>query len=71
MTSLGAVNDVVVTDTVPEEMIPEPSGSAPLVKVIVPVTPVGTEAVIVTESPNVLGFGDEVTVTVGVVLLTT
>ena len=71
MTALGAGNKVVGTDTVPEEIIPEPKGSAPLVKVIVPVAPVGTEAVIVTESPNVLGFGDEVTVTVGVTLLTT
>ena len=71
MTSLGAVNKVVVTDTVPEAMIPEPRGSVPLVKVIVPLAPLGTEAVIVTESPKVLGFGDEVTVTVGVVLLTT
>jgi hypothetical protein len=70
MTSLGAVNEVVVTDTVPEEMIPEPSGSPPLVKVIVPVAPVGTEAVIVTEPPKVLGLGDEATVTVGVALLT-
>jgi hypothetical protein len=52
-------------------MIPEPRGSAPLVKLIVPVAPLGTEAVIVTESPKVLGLGDEVTVTVGVALLTT
>ena len=71
MTSLGAVNKVVVTDTVPEAIIPEPSGNPPLVKLIVPVAPAGTEAVIVTESPKVLGFGDEVTVTVGVALLTT
>ena len=71
MTALGAVNNVVVTDTEPEAMIPEPKGIAPLVKLIVPVAPVGTVAVIVTESPKVLGFGDEVTVTVGVALLTT
>ena len=71
MTALGAVNKVVVTDTVPEAIIPEPRGNPPLVKLIVPVAPVGTEAVIVTESPKVLGFGDEVTVTVGVALLTT
>ena len=51
MTSLGAGNAVVVIDTVPEVMVPEPSVRPPLVKVIVPVTPAGTVAVIVTESP--------------------
>jgi hypothetical protein len=51
MRSLGAGNAVVVTDTVPELMVPEPSVRVPLVKVIVPVTPAGTVAVIVTESP--------------------
>jgi len=71
MTSLGGVNKVVVTDTAPEAMVPEPRESVPLVKVIVPVTPAGTDAVIVTEPPKVLGFGDVVTVTVGVALLTT
>jgi len=71
MTSLGGVNKVVVTDTVPEAIIPEPNESAPEVKVIVPVAPAGTEAVIVTESPKVLGLGDMVTVTVGFALLTT
>ena len=71
MTSLGGVNRVVVTDTVPEAMVPEPRESVPLVKVIVPVTPEGTDAVIVTEPPKVLGLGVVVTVTVGVALLTT
>jgi hypothetical protein len=51
MRSLGAGNAEVVTDTVPEVMVPEPSVRVPLVKVIVPVTPAGTVAVIVTESP--------------------
>ena len=51
MTSLGAGNAEVVIDAVPELMVPEPSVTVPLVKVIVPVTPVGTVAVIVTESP--------------------
>ena len=51
MTSLVGGNAEVVIDTVPELMVPEPSVSVPLVKVIVPVTPDGTVAVIVTESP--------------------
>ena len=71
MTSLGGVNRVVVTDAAPEAMVPEPSASVPLVKVTVPVTPAGTDAVIVTEPPKVLGLGVVVTVTVGVALLTT
>jgi hypothetical protein len=52
-------------------MVPEPSARVPLVKVIVPVTPLGTVAAIVTEPPNVLGLGDAPTVTIGVALLTT
>ena len=51
MRSLVGGNAVVVIETVPEVMVPEPSARPPLVKVIVPVTPVGTVAVIVTESP--------------------
>jgi hypothetical protein len=71
MTSLGGVNKVVLMDTEPEAIVPEPRESEPLVKAIVPVTPEGTDAVIVTEPPNVLGFGDDDTVTVVVALLTT
>jgi hypothetical protein len=71
MTSLGGVNRVVVMDTEPEAIVPEPRESVPLVKVIVPVTPEGTDAVIVTEPPNVLGLGVVDTVTVVVALLTT
>ena len=70
MRSLGAGNTEVVTDTVPETMVPEPRVRVPLVKVIVPVTPAGTVAAIVTESPYVLG-PDVFTVTVGLALLTT
>ena len=51
MTSLGGANTEVVIDTVPELMVPEPSVRVPLVKVIVPVTPAGTVAVIVTGAP--------------------
>jgi len=70
MTSLGAGNAEVVIETVPELMGPEPSVRVPLVKVIVPVTPAGTVAVIVTGSPYVLG-PEVFTVTVGLALLTT
>lgn len=63
---------VVVTVTVPLEavMVPLPSVTPPLVIVIVPVGPTGTEAVIVTVWPNVLGAGVALTVTVGFVLAT-
>ena len=70
MRSLGGASTVVVTDTEPEEIVPEPRASVPLVKVIVPVTPLGTDAVIVTVPPKVLG-PEVVTVTAGVALLTT
>ena len=70
MTSLGGARAVVVTDTTPEAIVPEPRARVPLVNVMVPVTPAGTDAVIVTEPPNVLG-PEVVTVTVGVALLTT
>jgi hypothetical protein len=69
--SLGAVNALVVTDTDPEVMVPEPRESDPLLNAIVPVTPEGTDAVIVTDWPYVLGVGLVVTVTVVFALLTT
>jgi hypothetical protein len=50
-------------------MVPEPSVTPPLVKVMVPVGPEPTEAVIVTGEPYVLG-PDVATVTVGVALFT-
>ena len=70
MTSLGGARAVVVTDTAPETIVPDPSESEPLVNVTVPVTPEGTEAVIVTEAPKLLA-PEVATVTVGVALLTT
>lgn len=51
MRSLGGVSAVVVTDADPEVTVPVPRASEPLVKMIVPVAPAGTEAVIVTVSP--------------------
>jgi hypothetical protein len=70
ITSLGGARTVVVTDTTPEAIVPEPRESEPLVNTIVPVTPEGTDAVIMTELPKVLA-PEVVTVTVGVALLTT
>lgn len=62
-------NVVVLTVTVPleEVMVPLPSVDPPLVIVMVPVGPVGTEAVIVTDWPKMLGPG-VLTVTVGLAL---
>jgi len=51
MRSLGGGNTLVVIDTVPEVIVPEPSVRVPLVNVIVPVGPAGTVAVIVTGAP--------------------
>jgi hypothetical protein len=70
MTSLGGTKAVVVTETVPELIVPDPRLSDPLLKEIVPVTPLGTTAVTVTLPPYVLG-PEVVTVTVGVALFTT
>jgi hypothetical protein len=70
MTSLGGTRAVVVMVTDPELIVPEPSDSEPLLNDIVPVTPLGTVAVIVTDPPYVLG-PEVVTVTVGVALFTT
>jgi hypothetical protein len=60
-----------VTVTVPfeEVMVPLPSVTPPLVIVMVPVGPTGTEAVIVTDWPKVLG-PEVLTVTVVVVFAT-
>jgi hypothetical protein len=61
---------VIVTVPLEDVMVPLPRVTPPLVIVMVPVGPVGTEAVIVTDWPKVLEPG-VLTVTVGVVLLTT
>ena len=62
---------VVVTVTVPleEVIVPLPNVTPPLVMVMVPVGPAGTEAVIVTGFPKMLGPG-VLTVTVGVAFAT-
>jgi hypothetical protein len=70
MMSLGGVRTVVATDTAPKAIVPEPRDIEPLLNAMVPVTPEGTDAVIVTESPYVLA-PEVVTVTVVVALLTT
>jgi hypothetical protein len=69
MVSVPPGKTVVVIETTPPLIVPEPSVTPPLVKVIVPVVPDGTVAVIVTEPPYVLG-PEVVTVTVGVVFAT-
>lgn len=64
-------NVVVLIVTVPldDVMDPLPSVTPPLVIVMVPVGPVGTEAVIVTDWPKTL-VPEVVTVTTGVVFAT-
>ena len=61
----------MVTVTVPldEVMVPLPNVTPPLVIVIVPVGPAGTEAVIVTGLPKMVG-PEVLTVTVGVAFAT-
>lgn len=66
----GKVEVVTVTVPFEEVIVPLPSVTPPLVRVMVPPGPSGTEAVIVTGWPNIVEPG-VVTVTVGVALLTT
>lgn len=66
----GRIDVVIVTVPVVGLTEPEPRVVPPLVTVTVPVVPMGSVVVIVTGWPNVLG-PEVVTVTVGVVLLTT
>ena len=66
----GSVVVVIVTVPLEEVMVPLPSVMPPLVIVMVPVGPTGTEAVIVTDWPKVLGLGPLLIVTTGVVFAT-
>jgi hypothetical protein len=70
--SLPTGRTVVVIVTVPVVGFtgPLPKVVPPLLTVTVPVVPMGRVVVMVTGAPKVLGLGDAVTVTVGVVLLT-
>jgi hypothetical protein len=61
--------DVVVAATPPVN-VDAPNVVAPLVNVTVPVTPVGSVAVNVTDCPGVEGFTEETRVTIGVALVT-
>jgi hypothetical protein len=61
--------DVVVAAT-PPDSVDVPNVVAPLVNVTVPVTPVGSVAVKVTDCPGVEGFAEETSVTIGVALVT-
>lgn len=65
----GSVVVVIVTVPLDEVMVPLPNVTPPLVIVMVPVGPTGTEAVIVTDWPKVLG-PEVPTVTTGVVFAT-
>ena len=60
---------LVVMVRIPLTTVPVPRVTPPLIIVTVPVTPVGTVAVMVTGEPKVLG-PEVVTVTVGVALVT-
>src|ERR1700744_30323 len=70
MVSVPTGRTVVEMGTAPAEMVPEPRGTRPLVKVMVPVAVVGTVAVMETLPPKLLVPG-VVTLTVGVILVTT
>ena len=70
MVSEPTGNVEVVMDTDPLVIVPEPRFVEPFVKLIVPVAPDGTVAVIVTVWPYVLDDGLAVTVIVGVPLPT-
>jgi len=65
----GSVVVVIATVPLEEVIVPLPSVTPPLVIVMVPVGPAGTDAVIVTDWPKVLG-PDVPTVKVGVALAT-
>jgi hypothetical protein len=65
----GSVVVVTVTMPLEEVIVPLPNVTPPLVIVIVPVGPAGTEAVIATGLPKTLGPG-VLTVTVGVAFAT-
>jgi hypothetical protein len=66
----GSVVVVIVTVPLDEVMVPLPRVTPPLVIVMVPVGPAGTDAVIVTDWPKVLG-PEVITVTTGVAWVTT
>jgi hypothetical protein len=65
----GSVVVVIVTVPLEEVTVPLPNVTPALVTVMVPVGPVGTEAVIVTDWPKMLGPG-ALTVTVGLAFAT-
>ena len=71
MGSLPAGSEDVVADATPPVSADVPKAVAPLVNVTVPVTPVGSVAVKVTDWPGVEGFAEETRITIGVVLATT
>src|SRR5258705_3849723 len=71
MGSLPAGSEDVVVAATPPVSVDVPNVVAPLVNVTVPVTPLGSVAVNVTDWPGVEGFTEETRVTTGVILATT
>ena len=70
MGSLPAGSEEVAVVATPPVSVAVPNVVAPLVNVTVPVTPIGSVAVKVTDWPGVDGFAEEVRVTTGVALAT-
>ena len=68
--SLPAGSEDVVAVAAPPVSVDVPNVVAALVNVTVPVTPVGSVAVKVTDWPGVEGFAEETRVTTGVALFT-
>ena len=71
MGSLPAGSEDVVVVATPPVSVDVPNVVAPLANVTVPVTPVGSVAVNVTDCPGGEGFAEETRVTAGVVLAMT
>ena len=70
MVWIPALSVEVVSVAVPLLIVPVPRVVAPSRKVTMPVTPVGTEAVKITDWLTVDGFSDDIRTTGGVSLLT-
>jgi hypothetical protein len=68
--SVPVGSEDVVTFPTPPVSVDVPNVVPPLVNVTVPVTPVGSVAVNVTDCPGVEGFTEETRVTIGVALAT-
>jgi hypothetical protein len=70
MGSLPSGSEDVVAVAIPPVSVDVPNAVAPLVNVTVPVTPLGSVAVKVTDWPGLEGFAEEIRVTTGVAFAT-